>query len=1056
MIDPDCILNPKDHSDSKRPDGNYMYCPFGIWRSDPKREIITCSKELYTILGIPRKEIDLPYLSYLSYIHPEDQRMVQNTFQKSLENNWDSYELEYRIIRDSDKKICFINEKCIHEKNADKKIIGSLGIIEDISSEKEYLHTLQQNNLQFKTIFEKAADPIFIADENTGMIIEVNYAAERLLKMPKNLIVGKHQSELHPVNQGEYSTFTFRQHLEELRNNKFTLPLENQVLDADGNLIPVEILASKGIFEGKSCLVGTFRNISERKKVETELISAKEKIEESEQKFRAAFYTSPDSISINTLEGRYVEINESFTKVTGYTSEDIVGKLSTEVGIWAIPEDRTKLIDGLKRKGIVENLESVFRTKSGDLVPALMSARIIKIKNEPHILSVTREITNRKKFETELLLAKEKAEENEEKLFAFINSIPDIVCYKDPEGRWLLANEADLNLFGLNEVSYQGKTDLELAEYTHPIYKEAFALCHETDELAWKRKTISKGPEMIPTINGEVRVFDVYKIPQFLPNGERKGLAVVGRDITELYKTQEKLIVAKEIAEENEEKFKQIAENSNEIFWLRNDKEFFYINPAFEKIFGIARETAYANPQVFFEIIHPEDKPGILSIFQTDDYKLRGLFNHEYRIIRPDKEVRWILAKSNPIYSKGILIRRIGFATDITERKKAEIDLVFAKNKAEESDRLKTAFIQNMSHEIRTPMNAIMGFSELLSSNFDNKARLNRYSDIITQRCSDLLKIINDLLDIAKIESGQLTTFIESFSLPELFAELKDTFDVYQEKTRKTNISFNYKIPDAQVKTFKTDKLRLKQIFINLINNAFKFTDTGKIEFGFYLNKEKRIVFYVSDTGIGIAKDKQDEIFKRFTQISSDLKRNYGGTGLGLSIVKGLLQVLEGEIWVESEPHNGTTFHFTIDNKEQTDIKNSLEKVDNHIEIFALQNKKILIVEDDPYNSALFDEILLKFDATLLHAETGKEAIDIALQAKPDVILMDIGLPDISGYEVISEILSQRPESIIIAQTAYASKEDHSKAIGLGCVDYISKPIRVSQLMSIVEKHLST
>lgn len=895
---------------------------------------INISKEVYTILGAdPNQNFTFEY--FLSLVHPEDQSKITNAFRTS--DSCNHCEIEFRIIRQTDGSTRYINGKFIQEPDDNGKILNSTGILQDITEQRISNQKLKESEIQFRTIFENAADAIFIADEETGIILEVNQAAERLLKLPKSSVIGLHQSKLHPPSTEDFNTGTFHQHIQSIKQDKFTEPIENLVVDAEGSLIPVEILASKVIFEGKGSLVGTFRNISVRKKVEAELLQAREKIEENEHKFKAAFYTSPDSININKLNGEYVDINEGFTKLTGFTREDVIGKLSSEIRIWAVPEDREKLISGLKSHGIVENLESLFRTKSGELRPALMSAKIIRLKNEPHILSVTREISDRKNFENELILAKEKAEENEMKLNAFINSIPDIVCYKDPHGRWLLANDADLQLFGLSNVDYLGKTDLELALYAHPVYKEAFTLCKESDEIAWAKREISKGIELIPTSNGEKRVFDVYKIPQFYPNGERKGLAVIGRDITDLYKMQESLIAAKELAEESEEKFKQIAENSNEVFWLRNDKKMFYINPAFEKVFGIKREVAYSNPVVFIETIHPEDKSQVMKIFESDEYKFGGLFSHEYRIVRPDNEIRWILAKSNPIYSKGKLIRRVGFASDITERKKAELYLLIAKEKAEESDRLKTAFIQNMSHEIRTPMNAIMGFSELLNSNFDNKDRLHRYSEIINQRCCDLLKIINDLLDIAKIESGQLNIHIESFSLSDLLLELKDFFAVDPEKLKKPNVIFDfYMNPGIADLLIETDKLRLKQIFINLISNAFKFTESGKIEFGCTLNQHEKPVFYVSDTGIGIPRDKQNDIFKRFTQLSTDSKKNYGGTGLGLSIVKGLLHVLEGDIWLESEENQGSAFYFTLNIK-----RNQHETTSGTVESKTINSAKL-------------------------------------------------------------------------------------------------------------------
>lgn len=390
---------------------------------------------------------------------------------------------------------------------------------------------------------------------------------------------------------------------------------------------------------------------------------------------------------------------------------------------------------------------------------------------------------------------------------------------------------------------------------------------------------------------------------------------------------------------------------------------------------------------------------------------------------------------------------------NIAERERAERELIKALEKAEESDRLKTAFLQNMSHEIRTPMNAIMGFSELLVSNFDNKIKLRKFSDIIAQRSNDLLNIINDVLDIAKIESGQITVNNEECSLKELFTELEVFFKEYQIRLGKQEIEFCLHAScESDDCIIITDKVKLKQIFINLIINAFKFTDKGRIEGGCKFDRNSNFIFYVSDTGIGIPEDKQQIIFDRFTQAHQGTKANLGGTGLGLSIVKGLIGLLGGEIFLESTCGNGSTFTFTIPFKTSEKVQN-FEPAMLIEEAGDLHGMTVLVVEDDLYNAEYLKEVLSCTGVKILHTAFGQEAIEIALSQPVDLILKDIRLPDMNGYEAAREILAKKPGVKIIAQTAYAAQDEKYKAFNAGCVDFISKPSKIEALFTILNKH---
>ncbi|MGO9387746.1 MAG: ATP-binding protein, partial [Methanobacterium sp.] len=354
------------------------------------------------------------------------------------------------------------------------------------------------------------------------------------------------------------------------------------------------------------------------------------------------------------------------------------------------------------------------------------------------------------------------------------------------------------------------------------------------------------------------------------------------------------------------EKYRTYIDQSPEAIFITDDNgNYVDVNKTACSMLGYTREELLSLSISEINVMdNPEDTA---SHFQN--LKNAGSLRMEINIKKKNGD-------SLPIELNAILLsngRYMAFCSDITERKKVEYELIKAKEKAEESDRLKTSFLQNMSHEIRTPMNAIAGFSSLLITSFQDKAKLEKFAGIINQRCADLLEIINDILDIAKIESGVLPVNFEEFSIKDLFADLYALFIEYQKRIGKQDIQF--RLNDScypQATEIYTDKIKLKQIFINLISNAFKFTAEGEIEFGCKYDKNHSILYYVADTGIGIPIDRQKLIFERFVQLNQDLPYNAGGTGLGLSIVKGMLQLLGGKIYLESAPGKGSTFYFTL------------------------------------------------------------------------------------------------------------------------------------------------
>ncbi|KAF0129226.1 MAG: hypothetical protein FD155_2715 [Bacteroidetes bacterium] len=383
-------------------------------------------------------------------------------------------------------------------------------------------------------------------------------------------------------------------------------------------------------------------------------------------------------------------------------------------------------------------------------------------------------------------------------------------------------------------------------------------------------------------------------------------------------------------------------------------------------------------------------------------------------------------------------------------------ELVISKEKAEESDRLKSAFLANMSHEIRTPMNGILGFADLLKEPGLSGDQQKEYIRIIEKSGLRMLNIINDIIDISKLEAGLMKPDIREAKINEQI-EYIYTFFKPEAEAKGIRFSFNISLPDHQA-IIMTDREKLYAILTNLIKNAIKYIKEGAIEFGYHLkrqNEAAELEFYVKDTGIGIPKDRQEAIFERFIQADIEDRMAYQGTGLGLAITKAYVEMLGGRIWVESEEGNGSIFYFTLpysaEPQEKIVVENfvSLQEEKNQI-----RKLKILVVEDDEVSEMLIAIDVEKFSKNILKAGTGNEAVEI-IRNNPDIdlILMDIQMPELMGYEATRQIRQFNQEVIIIVQTAFGLYGDREKAIEAGCNDYISKPINKEELLGLIQKY---
>jgi PAS domain S-box-containing protein len=544
--------------------------------------------------------------------------------------------------------------------------------------------------------------------------------------------------------------------------------------------------------------------------------------------------------------------------------------------------------------------------------------------------------------------------------------------------------------------------------------------------------------------DGREVILSTSAIPMLDSNGSLIGYRGVDTDITERKK-------AEEAVNQERRMLRTLIDNLPDPIYVQ-DKECRKViaNKADVENIGCANEA---------EVLGKTDIelfPGkIGERGYKDDKKIiitgKPIFDLEEEFINANGKHRWLQTTKIPLYDKdGNITGLVGIGHDITERKHIVEELIVAKEKAEEGDKLKTAFLHNISHEIRTPMNAIVGFSALLGEpDIDEKTRKS-YIEVIMQSSNHLLSIITDIVDISNIEANLIKTYKNEMSVN---AAVKSLCNQYMPKAVEKNINMAYENglseSDALI---LTDRTKFNQILSNLISNAVKFTEKGNVKISYRL-KDNFLEFSVSDSGIGISPEHHSRIFDRFYQVQNAMEKLYEGTGLGLAISKAYVEHLGGKIWLTSEPGKGTTFFFTIPYEKQVSVIVSQSEM-KAAETFVFPVKKVILVaEDVESNFKLIRYFLSGSNAEVLHAYNGKEAVEKCFSAgNIDLILMDIKMPVMDGYTAVKLIREKNAEVPIIAQTAYA--DDREKAMECGCSGFISKPFDRKSLFKVLSEFI--
>ena len=757
-------------------------------------------------------------------------------------------------------------------------------------------------------------------------------------------------------------------------------------------------------------------------------------IRESEMRFRAIFDQSPIAIALLDLQGKPIISNSTMLKMVGY-SQDELSKMKFTDFTYPLDADIDlhHFIDLLEDRIKEYTMEKRYVHKDGGLIWAKLFVTLLRDENgiPKEVLGMVEDITESRKSQKAM-------HESELKFRAFFENSMDAILLTSPDGSTLSVNEASCKMFGYSEeelikLGKSGIQDSADSRLTALLSKRK-ANGSARGEVTFMRKDRTRFPAEISS--------SIFKNQDGI---ERSSMIV--RDITKRKSAEAEITMLAQ-------SLKSISECLS--ITDLNDKILF-VNESFLKTYGYELDELIGK-QISM-VRSPNNAQEVVENILPDT--ISGEWKGELLNKRKDGSEFSIFLSTSIIMDKNNQpIGLIGVATDITERKRAEEELIEAKNKAEESDRLKSAFLANMSHEIRTPMNGVLGFVGLLKEPDLTGEEKDEYISLIETSGIRMLNIINDIIDISKVESGQMKLSIKETNINEQL-DFIYTFFKPEAEQKGIQLLYNNSLPVKEA-YIKSDKEKIYAILTNLVKNALKFTSSGTIEFGYNLRSDRtpaELEFFVRDTGIGIKPEKSEFIFERFRQGSESLNRNYEGAGLGLTISKAYVEMLGGKIWMESEMGKGSIFYFTLPYnlvvEERAATKNHVfgENATNQM-ISDFSGLKVLIAEDDKISEKYAILGVKAFSKEILKAKTGTKAVEICYN-NPDIdlILMDIKMPEMDGLEATRQIRKFNTTVVIIAQTAFALSGDREMTLAAGCNDYIAKPFGKSSLNSLIEKH---
>ena len=979
---------------------------------DKDLRVIKASRSFYQFFKVTADET-IGKLIYELGNHQWDIPKLKELLEEIIpeQNSFDNFEVEHHFSSIG-KRVMLLNARQVKRVFGKEKII--LLAIEDITERKgkevflKEKHRATSNSLN--VLLNHMHAPIIIWD--TSMIIKrFNHKFELLSGYDSTEVIDKKIDFLFPKEKIATT-------LELLKKN---LDDEQEVIEIDiltkGNRIKTVLWTSSSIMdeEGNNIVATISQDITSRKHTEDALNF-------SETRYRRLFESAKDGILIlDAGTGKIADVNPFLIDLLGYSKEEFIEKSVWEIGAFKDIYDNKEKFFELQKEKYVRYDDLPLVTSDGQEIHVEFVSNVYLANNIKVIQCNIRDITERTNTQKELKFQAE-----------LINNVGQSVIATDLLGKVIYWNHAAEKIYGWSASEAIGENIMNLTpavqsnEQAVEIMNKLSAGKTWAGEFQVKRKDGSSFPAF------------VTDTPMLDADGNLIGIIGISSDITESKQVQQKI-------KESEDKFRTITENSADpIFITDKNGKYIYVNKQAVDLLGYSKKELLT-----FTLADISPKNRIDEYFQIfQQLFTTGSSYSEIELVKKDgsyaeTDLNAVLLPNGWIY---------GSCRDISERKQLENELIHAKEKAEESDRLKTSFLHNVSHEIRTPMNAIVGFSRFINNPDLMPEKRKHYTEIIVESSNQLLAIIDDIISIASIEAGQEKIQENEININSTGKLIHEQFF---QKANEKNITLSLKTSLADDEaTIITDATKLTQVISNLLGNALKFTEQGSVNFGYYV-KDQQLEFYIEDSGMGIPLDMQEIIFNRFRQIETTDKRLFGGSGLGLSISKAYVELLGGKMWLTSELGKGSVFYFTIPYKNTNTKK--LPEIPSVKEsgFEFITNKTVLIAEDEISNFILLDEMFLDSGITIIRAANGIEAVNLCKSHKNiDLVLMDLKMPEMDGYEATRRIKEFRPELPIIAQTAYSTADDINKALECGCSDFISKPLSQELLLSKMNEQL--